>query len=197
MVYSCHSKKGYAGVAILSKTAFDEEFLVPHLAPIFEGRVNIVRLVNGITILNTYVMNSQGRNTDRWQERIAVWDVLFQKLVEVLPAPLIVCGDMNVAHLDSDFHPATYSPNSPAVNMEEREGFANLLASTNMIDVIPEGSPTNYTWFSNFAKCRERNIGMRIDYVLVSSELGEESITKVLYDIQGSDHIPVMFENKN
>lgn len=192
IVHSCHSKKGYAGVAILSKIPFDNDFLVPYLHPIFDGRVNIVRLINGVVLLNVYVMNSQGRNTPRWEERIGMWDVLFQQLIGVLPTPLIVCGDLNVTSRDCDFHPATFSPNAPAVNKEERNGFVRLLESSNLTDVIPEESP-NYTWFSNFAKCRERNIGMRIDYVLVSPDLREGSTTNVLYDIHGSDHVPVIF----
>jgi exodeoxyribonuclease-3 len=191
MVYSCHSKKGYAGVAILSKIPFDEQFLVPYLHPIFEGRINIVRLVNGIIVLNAYVMNSQGRNTERWQERTGVWDVMFTHLVKALPTPLIVCGDMNVINRDCDCHPSLYSPDAPAVNAEERQGFVNLLENSNLFDVIPEESP-NYTWFSYVAKCREMKLGMRIDYVLVSSELTKGS-TNVLYDINGSDHIPVMY----
>jgi exodeoxyribonuclease III len=193
VMVTCHSKKGYAGVALISKIAFDTNFIPPELHYIFHGRLNICRLETGEVLLNAYVMNSQARHTEKWEQRIKLWDVEFNKLVQELQTMsegrLLVCGDFNIA---DECHPAIYYPDMGGVTQEERDSFKLLLSQTSLIDMVPTTPCPAFTCFPT-PRFRNMNIGMRIDYILVEEALAGGKTT-VLYDIYGSDHIPVMYE---
>src|SRR5690606_13134030 len=109
--------------------------------------------------------------------------------------PVILCGDLNVAHQEIDIRNAKSNKGNSGFTLEEREKFTNLL-DEGFIDTFrffyPEVEGA-YTWWSYMNKVRERNIGWRIDYFLTSKRLASYlDDAKIHSDVMGSDHCPIM-----
>lgn len=186
-------KKGYSGTAIFSKIqprsvrygiGIDEH---DH-----EGRV-ITLGFSDFYFVNVYTPNS--RNLERLDYRMT-WDDAFREYILQLDAvkPVIICGDLNVAHKEIDLkNPATNHHNSGFTD-EEREKFSELLAA-GFIDTFRYFFPDKigaYTWWSYLRKSRTTNAGWRIDYFLVSNRLKEKIFSATIEnEIFGSDHCPV------
>jgi exodeoxyribonuclease-3 len=111
--------------------------------------------------------------------------------------PVIVCGDLNVAHKEIDLKNPETNRTSAGFTAEERAKFTKLLEA-GFIDTFRYFYPDRadaYTWWSNFFNARERNIGWRIDYFLVSRELEGKLVDAKIHDqVFGSDHCPVELE---
>lgn len=187
-------KKGYSGTAIFTKheplsvtngIGQDEHDQ--------EGRV-ITLEYDSFYLITVYTPNSQ-RGLTRLDYRMT-WDDAFRDYLNGLQEqkPVIVCGDLNVAHQEIDLkNPQTNRKNAGFTD-EERNKFTELLEA-GFIDTFRHLYPDKvdaYTWWSYFANSRERNIGWRIDYFLISNELKGKIIDAEIYDhILGSDHCPV------
>jgi exodeoxyribonuclease-3 len=109
--------------------------------------------------------------------------------------PLVVCGDLNVAHTDLDLHPKERKPGVIGQRPDERTLFDRLLGA-GLVDVgrtlAPEAD-SMFSWWAPWRNMRQRNIGWRIDYVLAAQALASRAIScPVLTDIGTSDHAPVM-----
>jgi exodeoxyribonuclease III len=200
-------KKGYSGTAIFSRTEplsfrfgidLDKEDL--DLLKNSEGGevTNEGRVVTlefgGFYFVNVYTPNSKPQ-LERLSFREKIWDPLFLKYINKLEQkkPVIFCGDMNVAHKEVDLARPEDNKKSVGFTAEERRGFDNIISS-GFVDTFrifnQEGG--NYTWWSNFNKSRERNIGWRIDYVCVSEKIKQNlKDAFILPDVVGSDHCPV------
>ncbi|MEZ4916033.1 MAG: exodeoxyribonuclease III [Chitinophagales bacterium] len=190
-------KKGYSGVAILSK---EKPLSVQPDIDINEhdneGRVLCAEYKN-FFLVNVYVPNS-GSSLKRLDYR-QTWDRDFLAYLKNLEKtkPVIVCGDFNVAHTDIDL--ANPKPNynkSAGYMQEEIDGMDNYLSS-GFIDTFRHFYPEEikYSWWSYRAAARERNIGWRIDYFLVSDILKKELKGAQIYnDVFGSDHCPVSLD---
>ena len=111
--------------------------------------------------------------------------------------PVIVCGDMNVAHRRIDIKNAKPNIGSAGFSYEERGKFSELLAA-GFVDSFRELYPDAkdaYSWWSYMGKAREKNVGWRIDYFLVSDRLAPQiKKAEILMDVQGSAHCPVLLE---
>lgn len=190
-------KKGYSGVAILSK---EKPLSVQPDININEhdneGRVLCAEYKN-FFLVNVYVPNS-GSSLKRLDYR-QTWDKDFLVYLKNLEKtkPVVVCGDFNVAHTDIDL--ANPKPNynkSAGYMQEEIDGMDNYLSS-GFIDTFRHFYPEEikYSWWSYRAAARERNIGWRIDYFLVSDTLKKELKGAQIYnDVFGSDHCPVSLD---
>ncbi len=190
-------KKGYSGVAILSK---EKPLSVQPDIDINEhdneGRVLCAEYKN-FFLVNVYVPNS-GSSLKRLDYR-QTWDKDFLAYLKNLEKtkPVVVCGDFNVAHTDIDL--ANPKPNynkSAGYMQEEIDGMDNYLSS-GFIDTFRHFYPEEikYSWWSYRAAARERNIGWRIDYFLVSDMLKKELKNAQIYnDVFGSDHCPVALD---
>jgi exodeoxyribonuclease-3 len=147
-------------------------------------------------LVNVYVPNSQ-RELARLPYRQR-WDADFARYLAGLQSskPVVVCGDLNVAHREIDLtHPKANVKNH-GFTPEERAGFDALLG-IGLLDTFREFEKDggHYTWWSPMNRARERNVGWRIDYFLASSSL-RPRLNKafILRDVQGSDHCPVGME---
>lgn len=158
-----------------------------------EGRV-VTLEYDDFFLVNVYVPNSQDE-LKRLDYRMA-WEKDFCNYVVGLDAvkPVVICGDMNVAHCEIDLARPASNRRNPGFTDEERECFSNLLAQ-GFVDTYRHFHPDTkdaYSWWSYRFKAREKNIGWRIDYFLVSERLlpriAEAGIRP---DIYGSDHCPV------
>ena len=186
-------KKGYSGTAIFTKhhpvsvtygMGIDEH---DH-----EGRV-ITLEMDDFYLVTVYTPNAQD-GLRRLAYRMT-WDDDFRKYVDALDKkkPVIVCGDMNVAHQEIDLkNPKTNHKNAGFTD-EEREKFT-LLLGDGFIDTFRELHPEDivYSWWSYRFKAREKNAGWRIDYVLASERMRQNIEGAGIHtEIYGSDHCPV------
>lgn len=191
-------KKGYSGTAIFTKVKPLKVFygmgIEEHDK---EGRV-ITLEFDKFYMVNVYTPNSK-RELERLEYRM-VWEDEFRKYLLKLneTKPVIMCGDLNVAHEEIDLkNPKTNKGNAGFTN-EEREKMTELL-NAGFIDsyryLYPE--KIEYSWWSYMGHAREKNVGWRIDYFIVSNDFRENIKDATIYtEILGSDHCPVGLEIK-
>ncbi len=192
--WNCAEKKGYSGTAIFTKhkpwSVFYGLDIEEHDN---EGRVITLEYEN-FYLVNVYTPNSK-RDLTRLTYRMK-WEDDFRTYLGSLDKhkPVILCGDLNVAHQEIDLaNPKTNKQNS-GFTLEERGKFTELLASgfVDSYRYFYSEEPGAYTWWSYMANARARNIGWRIDYFCVSERFAEQLEEAVIYpNITGSDHCPV------
>ncbi|HTB85335.1 MAG TPA: exodeoxyribonuclease III [Candidatus Sulfotelmatobacter sp.] len=191
-------KKGYSGTAIFTK---DRPLKVtPHLGVTDhdkEGRV-LTAEYEGFFLVNVYVPNSK-RELERLPYR-QVWDADFLKFLKKLEKkkPVIFCGDLNVAHTEIDLANPKTNVRNHGFTIEERNGFINFV-SAGFVDTFREFEKGggHYSWWSPMSGARARNVGWRIDYVLISESLRPRlKKAYILPKVLGSDHCPVGIELK-
>lgn len=192
-------KKGYSGTAVFTK---HKPISVTYGLDIEEhdkeGRV-ITLNFEDFFLVNVYTPNSK-RELLRLDYRM-VWEDDFRKYLLNLSEnkPVIICGDLNVAHKEIDLkNPKTNRKNAGFTD-EERDKMTELLNS-GFIDTFRYFYPDKedaYSWWSNFGKARERNVGWRIDYFITSSSFESKLEDALIYpEIYGSDHCPVALITK-
>ena len=189
-------KKGYSGTAIFSK--------VKPISVIYgdgpmnddQGRV-ITAEFEKFILVNVYTPNSKRGLVGL--ERRAKWDVAFHKFIDDLEEkkPVIVCGDLNVAHTAIDLaNPNSNYNKNAGYTQVEIDGLEKYLQN-GFLDSFRmfNKKPGQYTWWSYMFHAREKNVGWRIDYFLVSEKLKRKiKDAEILSDVMGSDHCPVTLE---
>lgn len=187
-------RKGYSGVAVYSKV---EPLFVTCGIGIdehdHEGRV-ITLEYNDFYLVNVYVPNVK-RDLSRLGYRMRWEDAFLAYLKKLeLKKPVVACGDFNVAHNEIDIKNAKQNVGNAGFTDEEREKFSKLL-NNGFIDTFRYFYPSKefcYTWWSYIGKAREKNIGWRIDYFIVSRMLQDKLLdVKIHDDVLGSDHCPI------
>lgn len=161
-----------------------------------EGRIITLEYEN-FYLVNVYTPNSQ-RDLARLEFRLE-WEDKLKKYLLALneKKPVVYCGDLNVAHQEIDLKNAKSNIGNSGFTYEEREKMTNLLAS-GFIDTFRYLHPDavdHYTWWSYMNKVRERNIGWRIDYFIVSESIKEKIVNADIHShVLGSDHCPILLE---
>lgn len=190
-------RKGYSGTAVFSKVEPISVLYGDGPMEDDEGRVISLEFKD-YYVVTVYTPNSK-RELERLDYR-QEWDANFLKFLKKLEKkkPVVLCGDLNVAHKEIDLARPKTNTQSAGFTPEERKGFENLL-NAGFIDTFREFNkePENYTWWSYMFKSRERNVGWRIDYFCISKIL-RKKLKKafILPDVMGSDHCPVGIEIK-
>ena len=189
-------KKGYSGTAIFAKK---EPLSVRYGIGIpehdTEGRAITLEYAD-FYLLCVYTPNAQ-RELARLDYRMA-WEDALRDYICALDRekPVIYCGDLNVAHEEIDLKNPKTNHHSAGFSDEERAKFTELLAS-GFTDTFRRLYPdkVEYSWWSYMRKAREKNIGWRIDYFVVSDRLFPKvKDSKIRADVMGSDHCPVCLE---
>ncbi|MBU5668283.1 exodeoxyribonuclease III [Peptoniphilus sp. MSJ-1] len=197
--YNYAEKKGYSGTAIFSK----KEPLSVSYGLGIEEHDNEGRVIT-LEFEKFYFVTVYTPNSKRQLERLSyrqVWEDDFRDYLNDLKSKkeVIVCGDLNVAHKEIDLANPSTNRRSAGFTDEEREKFTILL-DNGYIDTFRYFYPDledEYSWWSYFAKSRERNIGWRIDYFVVSEGLKDNLVdAKIHQEIMGSDHCPVELKVK-
>jgi len=205
-------KAGYSGTAIFSKEkplnvmfGFPEEILKKYKLkedgygdPNKEGRVLMAEFKD-FFVVNVYTPNSKP-DLSRLNLRYKQWDPAFLDYVSSLKniKDVIFCGDLNVAHTTNDLAHPKENEGTHGFTKEEREGIENVIKA-GFVDTFREFTKGNgyYSWWSHFANARERNVGWRIDYFFVNREfLSKIKSSKILPEVFGSDHCPILLEIK-
>ena len=189
-------KKGYSGVAILSKTEPKHVEYGTGIASMdFEGR-NIRADFDGFSVMSLYLPS--GTNDDRLDHKLEYMD-MFQEYINSLKTDfpnLIICGDYNICHEEIDIHNPKGLSNTSGFLPVEREWIGNFIGS-GFIDSFRHlnNEPYNYTWWSYRANARANNKGWRLDYAMVSKPL-QEKIKRavILSEAVHSDHCPILVE---
>jgi len=196
--YHCYwnyaEKKGYSGTAVFSKSEPISVELcigVPELDT--EGRV-ITLEYPSFFFVTCYTPNSQ-RELARIDHRMK-WEDSFLAYMKKLDQvkPVILCGDLNVAHQEIDLKNPSSNHHNAGFSDEERACFSRLLASgfTDSFRYLNPDVTGAYTWWSYMFNARKNNAGWRIDYFVVSDRLADSiSQTPIYSEIMGSDHCPV------
>ena len=189
-------KKGYSGVAILSKTKPDHvEYGTGIEYMDFEGR-NLRADFNGVSVMSMYLPS--GTNMDRLDFKLQ-YMADFQEYINDLKLKypnLIILGDYNICHEAIDIHNPVGLKNVSGFLPVEREWIGNFMKS-GFIDSFRyfNDEPNNYTWWSYRANARNNNKGWRLDYGLVSEPL-ENRLKRsvILSEAKHSDHCPILVE---
>ena len=190
-------KKGYSGTSIFAKQApmsVRYGLGVPELDT--EGRL-ITLEYSDFYLATCYTPNAQ-RELARIDHRLK-WDDAFRDFLTRLDQekPVIVCGDLNVAHQEIDLKNPKSNRGNAGFSDEERESFTKTLEA-GFTDTFRHQHPDTtgaYTWWSYMFKAREKNAGWRIDYFLVSDRLKDKITETPIYnEVMGSDHCPVGLE---
>lgn len=208
--YWCSAeKKGYAGTAIFTKTSPTAVFygLPAEIVAKYElvdayGDATTEGRVTTLEFDSCYVSTVYTPNAKDDLSRIPMrqaWDPAYLEYMLQLQAkkPVIFCGDFNVAHTELDLARPKDNIGKKGFTHEERHGF-DAMVTAGFCDTFRHfypDEPAHYTWWSHFGNARERNVGWRIDYIMVTSDLLPYlSRARIHPDALGSDHCPVSVE---
>lgn len=190
-------RKGYSGTAVFTKkTPLNVFYGVGDETTQSEGRILTLEY-NDFFLVNVYTPNSQ-RDLARLSYRLEWEDQLYEYLLKLNQEKAVIyCGDLNVAHQPIDLKNAKSNVGNSGVTKEERAKMTRLL-DNGFIDTLRYFEPDTeglYTWWSYMKTVRERNIGWRIDYFLVSERMVNSVVKSTTApDIMGSDHCPIILE---
>jgi exodeoxyribonuclease-3 len=191
-------KKGYSGVAVLSKTKPKNIVFGTGIESMdFEGR-NIRADFEDLSVMSLYLPS--GTNLARLEHKLEYMD-LFQEYINKLKKDipnLIICGDYNICHEAIDIHDPVRNKNTSGFLPEERAWMSEFLKQ-GFVDAFRQFNlePHNYSWWSYRANSRAKNKGWRLDYTLVASSLQEKlKRAVILSEAVHSDHCPVLVELK-
>lgn len=211
--HSSARKKGYAGTAIFVKSdievhevllGFPDDIRAKYKLedaygdPNAEGRVLAVEL-DDLWVVTVYTPNSKP-DLSRLSLRHKGWDPAFLAYIKELEKhkPVVFCGDLNAAHTEDDLANPKANEGEHGFTKEEREGIDKIVVAgfVDTFRLFTKGKG-HYSWWSHFALSRERNVGWRIDYWFASKSLVKKvKSSKILYNVMGSDHCPVVLELK-
>ena len=196
--YHCYwnyaEKKGYSGTAIFAKQEpLSVAYGIDRPELDNEGRVITLEYLE-FYLVTCYTPNAQ-RELARLDHRMR-WEDAFRNYLAMLDSkkPVILCGDLNVAHKEIDLKNPASNRGSAGFSDQEREAFTKLLEAgfTDSFRYLYPDKAEAYTWWSYMFKSRERNTGWRIDYFVVSNRLQERIGDSVIHaNVMGSDHCPV------
>ncbi len=187
-------KKGYSGTAIFTRIKpLSVRYGIDVEAHSHEGRV-ITLEFEEFYLVNCYTPNAQNELA-RLPYRME-WETDFKAYLVGLSGhkPVVLCGDLNVAHQEIDLKNPKTNRGNPGFSDEEREKMTELLASgfTDSFRYLYPDKEDAYSWWSYRARARERNVGWRIDYFIVSDSMQDKIEDSIIYaDVLGSDHCPV------
>lgn len=203
-------RKGYAGTAIFTTVKplavlidIPEKIAKKYMLADQYGDVNKEGRVITIEFNNFYVVSVYTPNAkpdlSRLELRHKHWDPAFLAYTKELnkKKPVIFCGDLNVAHTTDDLAHPKENEGEHGFTKEERSGIDKII-SAGFVDTFRAFTPKgngHYTWWSNFSRARDRNVGWRIDYIFASERVMKQVKKASIHaDIYGSDHCPISID---
>lgn len=195
--YNYAEKKGYSGTAVYTRVKpLNVTYGIQEEEHNTEGRVITCEYENFFLVC-VYTPNSQPE-LKRVEYRMK-WEDDFREYLKMLDEtkPVVLCGDLNVAHKEIDLKNPSSNRKNPGFSDQERQQFTNLL-DAGFVDSFRELHPNEvdrYSWWSYRFNARSRNAGWRIDYFVVSERLRNAIVdADILDQVLGSDHCPVMIQ---
>jgi exodeoxyribonuclease-3 len=194
--HSSAEKKGYSGVATISREKFLDTKKMGKKIFDNEGRV-LIHESEDFFLVNCYFPNGS-RDHSRVPFKLTFCDDIMGKITKLQEKkPVIITGDFNTAHREIDLrNPKTNKKTTGFLPIER--AWMDKFVAAGWIDIYRQLHPSQegaYTWWAQWANARERNIGWRLDYFFISPELrGRVKDARILNDVKGSDHCPVLLE---
>ena len=193
-----HGEKGYSGVGLhVSKRMAPERPSFEHPTFDYENRIVFVRLP-GVTVVSVYVPNG-GKDFPAKMQFLGALEAFARDLRADANA-VVICGDLNIARTEMDVHPKERKPRAIGQLPEERAQLERIIAH-GLVDVGRALEPDNdqmFTWWAPWRNMRQRNIGWRLDYFLVSQRLFERvKSCRIERETGTSDHAPVSADFSN
>ena len=186
-------RAGYSGTAILSNIEPRGVRRISLCEGADEGRV-LVADFDSFSLASIYAPNAQAEL--RRIDYKHAWNTAFADFAKS-NAPLVACGDFNVAHEEIDIARPRENEGNAGFSETERTDFSDILSRADMSDIWRERNPdtVKYSWWSYRGGARKRNIGWRLDYFLVSRGLLKSVVSAdILDEVGGSDHAPISLE---
>jgi exodeoxyribonuclease III len=188
-----HGGKGYSGVGLhVSRRIAPDRPAFDHPTFDYENRIVLVRLP-AVTVVSVYVPNG-GKDFPAKMQFLAALEQ-FAADIRAEPNPVVICGDLNIARTEIDVHPKERKPQAIGQLPEERALLERIIAH-GLVDVGRALEPDNdqmFTWWAPWRNMRQRNIGWRLDYLLVSQPLFERVRScRIERETGTSDHAPVL-----
>ncbi len=189
-------KKGYSGVAILSKTEPDNVAYGTGIAHMDNEGRNIRADFGDVSVMSFYMPS--GTNSLRIPHKFMYMDDFRDYIIELRNEfpNLVICGDYNICHQPIDIHDPVRNKNVSGFLPQERD-WLDLFINNGFIDSFRHFNkePGHYTWWSNFGNARANNKGWRLDYILVTKPLQDRlKRSVILSEAKHSDHCPIMCE---
>ena len=190
-------KKGYSGVAIYSRKE-PESVKTGVGNPYFDTEGRVLEVDYGKFVLYNVYFPNGGRGPERVKYKLDFYDVLFKRAEEIRKKKknIIIVGDYNTAHKEIDL--ARPGPNTKVSGfLPEERAWIDKIVDMGYIDIFREfnQSPQQYTYWDQITRARERNVGWRIDYFMISSEMKKMIRSATLHmEVMGSDHCPIELE---
>jgi exodeoxyribonuclease III len=196
--HACSIKKGYSGTAIIYKKSLSAKALAGIGKSKFddEGRTTILQ-IDDVVLINCYY--PQGGRPERIPFKLEFYEEMI-KLVnnyKKLGKKVIICGDLNTTVTDIDLARPKENRKTTGCLPEEREALDRLIKAVGVdsFRYLYSDTTDKYTYWDQITRARERNVGWRIDYMIVDNELAEKiEDVKQLDQVMGSDHCPVMLK---
>ena len=194
--FSSAKKGGYSGTAIYTRTKPDAVEILGDERFDDEGRI-IIAKYGKLAVISAYFPNSQDAGA-RLDYKLAFCEAILKKC-DSLKAEgfnIVLCGDYNIAHKPIDLANPKSNEKNPGYLPEER-AWMDLFTASGYTDTFRHfcREPAQYTWWSYRFHAREKNIGWRIDYQCVNDDfIGNVRSSKILSNIEGSDHCPILIE---
>ncbi|XP_064628461.1 DNA repair nuclease/redox regulator APEX1-like [Lineus longissimus] len=195
--WSSAEKEGYAGTGLLSKVKpLSVRFGIGIEKHDDEGRT-ITAEYEKFYYVTSYVPNA-GRGLVRLKYRSEEWDVDFRNYLKKLDEtkPVVMCGDLNVAHSEIDIANPKSNKKSAGFTKEERDGFTTLLEENDFVDSFRHLYPDKtgaYSFWTYMGNARGKNVGWRLDYFVISKRLVPNLCDSLIRsDVMGSDHCPIV-----
>jgi len=189
-------KKGYSGVAIYTR---HEPLRVAagFGNPLFDSEGRVIEMeFEKFILFNVYFPNG-GRGPERVKYKLDFYDLLFQRTQELRKKKnVIICGDYNTAHKEIDLARPKENQKTSGFLPEER-AWIDKIVGLDYVDIFREynKNPEQYTYWDQITRARERNVGWRIDYYMVSKEGRDLVVNSTIHaDVMGSDHCPIGLE---
>lgn len=193
--YHSGSKPGYCGVALITRERpLKLDFGIGQEIYDHEGRTIVAEYPNFV-LINTYFPNG-GASTDRLQYKLDFYEAYLEFIRGIAHKPVVMCGDFNTAHKEIDIARPKDNVNNSGFMPVER-AWLDRLVEQGYLDTFRlfESGGGFYTWWDQRFNARSRNVGWRIDYFFVSPQLrANVKSAKILGDVMGSDHCPIVLE---
>ena len=141
--------------------------------PVVDEARWIEAVVDGIRVVSTYVPNGREVGTDTFHEKLAFYEAMVDRAVELRGTPLVIAGDMNVMREDRDIYDPAAFVGSTHVTDDERSRFERLISEGELVDAYRQAHPdeVGYTWWDYRAGNFHKGLGIRIDYLLMSGDV--------------------------
>ena len=192
-----HGERGYSGVGLLVASPLADGLAFSHPDFDFEQRIvkATIPALGGLTVASVYVPNG-GKDFEaklRFLDALDIWALESSQAA----GSLVICGDLNVARTDRDIHPKERKPNQIGARDNERALIERML-TRGLVDVGRTLDPDNddlFTWWAPWRNLKQRNIGWRIDYVMMSAALAAGARrSTVQREVGSSDHGPLVVD---